>query len=203
MASAEDGLGTADGGCIGEETQVACQAEAPGVGQPLAIGKDEVGRGDQPLQGTQDQWCLTEREEARNVRKARLPLDPLDFNDLEVRQAHDHGGPPRNAAGIGRRDIGACNVMGLFRNGVGQGDLRSQARLDVSRLLQGDLPRVEPLDVHGEIIARPATARIGIRPTAKGFLSRREVAGTSVAFFLLLFSIEGFRAPVGEELKRP
>ena len=70
----EEGLGTANNGPLQPQPQVAGDAETPGVGQPVALGQQELRLTLQPFQGSQDEGELPEGQEARDVGKEGLSL---------------------------------------------------------------------------------------------------------------------------------
>ena len=77
-------LGDTDGGEIQEHPQVAGEAEAPGMGQALAVDHDEIRRLAEHGQGRQGYRDLAEGEKARAVGKGRGPGDQSTLHELQA-----------------------------------------------------------------------------------------------------------------------
>jgi len=70
---------------IEKHTDVRSDADASGVGDPLAVHENEVGFRSHPLDGINDSWPFPEREISRDVGKCDL-CDGRGFGDeFEVR----------------------------------------------------------------------------------------------------------------------
>ena len=98
-------LGDADGRQIQEHAQVAGEAEAPGMGQALAVDHDEIGRLVQHGQGSQGYRDLAEGEKAGAVGEGRGPGGLRALEELK--------GP------------------GIEADGSREGDLAAPAEVDV------------------------------------------------------------------------
>ncbi len=65
-------------------------AEAAGMGAPVAVADQEIGRAAQPLRRLQQRRALAEREVAGDVREARLGPRARDLDDLQARGVEHH-----------------------------------------------------------------------------------------------------------------
>src|SRR3972149_6763189 len=139
------------------------QTEPPRVSQPLAVAQDAIGANFQLAPGFQDNGNFPEREQPRNVREGHGTggAGHLDHLQILKLQNYHRGMQNRISAIIGNIDP-RYGAKGFLVSG--SLDLRSQAVLDLDRLLGTHVPGMESEIIH-DSVPRKGRDLTPIRPT--------------------------------------
>ena len=175
VLAGEPAFGHADGRQVEEESQVAGNAEAPGVRVAVAVDEDEVRGVFEALEGEGEQGDFAESEEAGDIGEGDGGLEDVVLDEMEVRVGEDNDG----GAGEALRHAGSAARFQLLRvsglradeGDVGGGyeadacgiaggdDARGEAGLDGGGLPGGEGPGVEGAETHGDIVAAGVRVR--------------------------------------------
>jgi hypothetical protein len=146
---------------------VARQAEATGMGEPMAIEEAEVGPTSETPEGSEEQRALAEGQVAGQIRKRRWTGRRRRFDDAAVGQGHEHDGRPGPSTVATVREVRARDEAhsaraaaqphaapepGLEPRGLGHAAVRER------QALHANAPR--PRQVRARRRARPGRAPV-------------------------------------------
>ena len=134
-------------------------AEAPRMGETMAVHEENVRSPLQPLKSASQDGHLPEGEETGDVREGERLLDNVLLDEVQIRIGEENDGATSggrlSAVGTVREgDVGASYIADVLGVPLSH-NLRGETGLDGCRLGVGDLPGVEITELHGLIVAPP------------------------------------------------